>query len=55
VIDTNPTGDVEDPGGNVLGAIVDDVRSAAGTRSLFSDELTVAITVAPAQLASCTA
>ena len=56
VIDANPAGDVEDPAGNVLGAIVDDVRSAAGTGSLgLFRELIVAITVAPAQLASCTA
>ena len=34
VIDANPAGDVENPGGNVLGTIVDDVRSAAGTGSL---------------------
>jgi len=26
VINANPTSDVEDPGGNILGAVVDDMR-----------------------------
>ena len=34
VINANPTSDVEDPGGNILGAVVDDMRAATRPRSL---------------------
>ena len=34
VINANPAREVEDPGGNVLGAVVDDMRSAARPRSV---------------------